>query len=156
MAEYPSDVGVLLEALDTARRERPGIEVVWYETMPQHWPPYGPFDPDVSYDGGTCLQEPPRGAALRQALLNASEVARRAAARQALLATRALQSYQNSVVRPMLARFRVPLVPLWWALASRGHLHARSLEGVADCTHWCEHSEVTLHMAKAVLAVLAV
>lgn len=56
----------------------------------------------------------------------------------------------------MLARFRVPLVPLWWALASRGHLHARSLEGVADCTHWCEHSEVTLHMAKAVLAVLAV
>ena len=83
-------------------------------------------------------------------------MARRAAARQALLATRALQSYQNSVVRPMLARFRVPLVPLWWALASRGHLHARSLEGVADCTHWCEHSEVTLHMAKAVLAVLAV
>ena len=25
----------------------------------------------------------------------------------------------------------------------------------AQCTHWCEQSEVTLHVAKAVLSVLA-
>ena len=116
-----------------------------------------------SSEGGPCLHQLPDGVEL--GLGSPSGVGlrggggggappRAAAARQVGAAARLLQRFQNAVARPMLARHGVGLVPLWHALSTRGEMHASSSTSM-DCTHWCEQSEVTLHIAKAVLSVLA-
>lgn len=71
----------------------------------------------------------------------------------------ALHDWQNRVATPIMRAAAIPIVPLFAALSKRSDLHASVLakaeNGAADCTHWCEQSEATHHMASAALNVLA-
>ena len=62
----------------------------------------------------------------------------------------ALANWQNVHARPVLKNHGVPIVPIMAALQSRADLHPPT-----DCTHYCEPSEGTLHVVKAILSTIA-
>ena len=71
---------------------------------------------------------------------------------------KALRDWQNRVATPIMRAAAIPIVPLFAALSERSDLHAKAEKdgrATADCTHWCEQSEATHHMASAALNVLA-
>jgi hypothetical protein len=69
-----------------------------------------------------------------------------------------LPDWRNVLLRPLLAAHGVPRVPVAAALSSRGDLHpgrSHVANAMPDCTHICEPSEASHHLARAVLSVAA-
>jgi len=165
-----------MKALDVLRLHRQNLEVIWFETPPQHWPPFGAYDTHLSYGQGgddvRCMREisaPAQGTrqSARPTFANmptqtgvpggygANEFSQRSAILLAQRLQNITVNFQNTAARPILEAHNVPVVPLWQALRSRGHLHKIVSGNRLDCTHWCEHSEATLHLAGAALNIIA-
>ena len=158
--QYPSDVALLLTAVSRWQRASRS-RFLWFEAPPQHYSPRlrgacsdapGPHVPSAELAGGT-------GAAARAVLPRAAATLCGGNAAETTLAEcaspDALAQWRSAVLAPVLRSARVRVVPLAAALSTRASDHPGAGAESLDCTHWCEGSSATLHMASAVLAVAA-
>jgi hypothetical protein len=125
--EYAADVRTFAAALKTATQQS-NVSLFWFESTPQH------FADDLT-GAGTYNPQADHQSCVRKLTHSAGNF-----------------NYLNRVSGPIMADLDIPTIPIFYALEPRGDLH---IEFAGDCTHWCEPSEVTLHMAAAVLNTVA-
>ena len=167
LEDLSEDLETLMTAFGRWQAELP-FDVLAAEGMPQHWnaAPLNSSRACVVDTPSTYL--PTAGlrsrtndsriwAKVRDACIRAAAhmPQARAVCEPRLSNESAVHNWRNVVAAAVLTRHNVTIVPLFSALRERGDLHRHTLSAGWDCTHYCEASEATQHMAKALLAVLA-
>lgn len=105
--------------------------VLWLETMPQHFPPLGPFMPGRK---AKPWQAPPPSARCLPHLSSLDP------------ALGFATDYRNAVTTPTMLAGGLDVVPAFAALAQLGELHP-----YPDCTHWCHDADALVLVANALL-----
>jgi len=163
---FKEDLNAFVRAAAAWQRETPDALVVWLEMAPQHFWPSSGVNGGPGFKGNAgkvagCKDDCCSATPLQYLPpLDAwhSDIRARCAMVHSLddVATappacrEALANWQNVHARPVLKNHGVPIVPIMAALQSRADLHPPT-----DCTHYCEPSEGTLHVVKAILSTIA-
>lgn len=165
--DFVRGIATFVKAAAQWSAENPASSILWMETAPQHFgepndDPVG--DSKYGYTNGVrCGRLPrvpipaysawsPEAKRMCPTVHHMSDLAN-----ATLGCHQQLGNWHNELARPLLEAAKVPIVPMADALRDLGGLHIQSKpphSSLADCTHWCEHSEATLHVAMAVFNVL--